>query len=471
MSRPSRSIHSASSASASPPALALGGVRRCRRWPRRARVAHALGMRERDVQRQAPALRVAREREAPGDEPDRIGDARVEVDRPPRGGRAVAPDVGSERAVAFAVEVTHHLIPAAPGLREAVQEEERLGHSLHHARPPRHPPAAARVRRRARALRRARGVHLAGLALLTARARARPRAAAALLLAHRRALRGVLRARRGEARRPAGRRHLHVGHGGGQPRPRRDRGPRGARAAHRAHRRPAARAARGRRRPDDRSDQALRHRGEVVLRGRHARRLARAHALDARPGLPRRLDGAGGTAGPGAPELRAARAAAAAGRAARGSAAGAQRRAPVGAALDPGRGPRRGRPRARPSSRATRTGRSSSPGAPSRGWRRSPAACATARLAAAGRSAERRAARRRGDRALRRAPAPARSSPTPGGPISSCAAATCRPPSRCAPGWTASARTSPSSASTRTAPGRTRPPRCRSCSPPRPRRR
>ena len=190
---------------------------------------------------------------------------------------------------------------------------------------------------------------------------------AAVLLAHRRALRRLLRRGRGEGRVPAGRDRVHVRHGGGEPRPGRHRGARGARAARRPHRRPAARAARGRRRADDRPGQALRLGGEVVLRGRHARGDARADALDADARLPRGVDGALRTPRPGAPELRAARAARAARRAAFGPAAGPRRRAPVAAALDAGRGRRRRRPRAggRRARRAPR--RSSSPGARSRG--------------------------------------------------------------------------------------------------------
>ncbi len=82
--------------------------------------------------------------------------------------------------------------------------------------------------------------------------------------------------------RAAGGGHLHLRHRRGEPRSGRDRGLPGPRAADRADRRPAARAARGRRRPDDRPDQALRRRGQVVLRGRRPRGDARAPALDPR---------------------------------------------------------------------------------------------------------------------------------------------------------------------------------------------
>ena len=84
--------------------------------------------------------------------------------------------------------------------------------------------------------------------------------------------------------------HLHLRDGGGQPRAGGDRGLPGAGAADRPHRRPAARAARGRRRADDRPGQALRRRGQVVLRGRRARRHAGAPALDPHARLPGVLD-------------------------------------------------------------------------------------------------------------------------------------------------------------------------------------
>ena len=67
-------------------------------------------------------------------------------------------------------------------------------------------------------------LHVARLALHADRALARPRAADPLLVAHRRALRRVLRAGRREGIGPAGGGHLHVGHGRGQPRARGDRG-------------------------------------------------------------------------------------------------------------------------------------------------------------------------------------------------------------------------------------------------------
>ena len=100
-----------------------------------------------------------------------------------------------------------------------------------------------------------------------------------------------------------------------------------------------------RRRADDRPGQALRRRGQVVLRGRRPARDARARPLAAPARLPRLLDRAGGAPRAGAPELLAARAARAR-RAAPGRGAGrrrARRRAAVGHAARAGRGARRPR--------------------------------------------------------------------------------------------------------------------------------
>ena len=102
---------------------------------------------------------------------------------------------------------------------------------------------------------------------------------------------GVLRARGGQALRASGGGHLHLGYRGGQPGAGGDRGSPRARPADRVDRRPAARAARSGRRADDRSAQAVRRRGQMVLRGRPRNRHARVPALDPHPGLPRLLDG------------------------------------------------------------------------------------------------------------------------------------------------------------------------------------
>ena len=91
------------------------------------------------MQREATALRVTRQLKRRVHQADRVLHAGGEVDRPASRRRPVASDVGSERAIAFAVEVAHHLVPAATGLREAVQEEERLGHpAIMPARPDTH---------------------------------------------------------------------------------------------------------------------------------------------------------------------------------------------------------------------------------------------------------------------------------------------------------------------------------------------
>ena len=113
--------------------------------------------------------------------------------------------------------------------------------------------------------------------------RQRPAAAAR---PDRRAIRLVHRARPGQGERPAGGGAVHLGHGGGQLPPGRDRGRRVGRSAARAHRRPAARAAGHRRQPGHRPDQAVRRRGALVLRGRRARGAAGDGRLLALAGLP-----------------------------------------------------------------------------------------------------------------------------------------------------------------------------------------
>ena len=217
--------------------------------------AHALGRRERDVQRDAPAQRVAAQREALG----RARRARAATQpanvigrsrRPPRrarGGRA--PAAGSVRGRA----ARDHAVPGAAGAAEAVQQDDALRHRTHPMTPShRHLRAAARVRRRAGALRDARRLHLARLALRAARADARARAAAALLLARRRALRRLLRARAGEGLGAAGGGHVHLRDGRRRAAAGGDRGARGARAAAAADA-PTARRSCARTAPDRRS--------------------------------------------------------------------------------------------------------------------------------------------------------------------------------------------------------------------------
>ncbi len=172
-----------------------------------------------------------------------------------------------------------------------------------------HLPSARRLRGRARALRVARRVHLARVALDAAGAKPRRRSPGALPLPCGRALRRLLRGGTREGVRASGGDRLHVWHGGGRAAARGRGGARGARAADRVERRPPTGAARGGRRADDRPARHLRRLREVVLRGGHARGDARAHALDAFAGVSRGLDGSGGQAGRGAPQLPAARAA------------------------------------------------------------------------------------------------------------------------------------------------------------------
>ena len=90
----------------------------------------------------------------------------------------------------------------------------------------------------------------------------------------------------------SGRDHMHIGDRRRKPAARCDRGPSGRRAADHAHRRPPSRATRGRCRADDRPAQAVRRRGQVVLRARVWRMRAKrdcggsARSRAARTGRP-----------------------------------------------------------------------------------------------------------------------------------------------------------------------------------------
>ena len=255
-----------------------------------------------------------------------------------------------------------------------------------------------------------RRLHVAGLALDAARAHAGAPARACGLVARRRA-RGRASSRSAWPRRAGGRSAVAcTSRDRGRALPARgDRGARGARAAARAHRRPPAGAARGRRRPDDRPAQALRRRGEVVLRGRHARRDARAAALDAPARLPRatgpRVDRAPRRR---APELRRCASRSCSTRRCR------RRRRPT-PAVPARRGARvrAGPPRsdARASAGRARHRRRPPRARRRRSPRRCAAAAAAARRAAARRPALRRAARPGGRRPLRRAAARRGASP------------------------------------------------------------
>ena len=88
-----------------------------------------LGRRERHVQRDPAAHRVAAERERMGDEARGRPRAIASNETGRRAAAvAVAAEVRGERAIAFAVEAGDDRIPQAAGAGEAVQEDDRLGH-------------------------------------------------------------------------------------------------------------------------------------------------------------------------------------------------------------------------------------------------------------------------------------------------------------------------------------------------------
>ena len=90
--------------------------------------ADALGMRERDVQRDPPAQRVAAQHEALGRLRRDVGDALRERDRARVAGVAVAAEVERERAIAFGVEAVGDEVPRVAGAGEPVQEDDSLRH-------------------------------------------------------------------------------------------------------------------------------------------------------------------------------------------------------------------------------------------------------------------------------------------------------------------------------------------------------
>ncbi len=204
----------ASRSSASARARALGVVLDARGGGDEDEPLHPLGRRERGVQRQPPAHGVPGEDQRAGRRVQEVPRARVEPDGPRGGGGAVAAHVGRGDRHAGR-QVLAHGVPRAAGAREAVDEDEgrAVGHAaagrpcgmMHgRARPRRQPPPPARLHRRARAVRRAPRRHVAGLAIHAARPGPRPRAGAAGVVARRRALRRLLRARHGEGRRAPG---------------------------------------------------------------------------------------------------------------------------------------------------------------------------------------------------------------------------------------------------------------------------
>ena len=429
--------------------------RPARGWRRSARgAAPARPARKRRVQRDAPAHGVADQCERPrarGARDRRAPPARSTGST--RRGPPVAAEVGRDRPVALG-ELGDHGIPARARVCEPVQQDERRRHPPHHDRD-RHLPAAARLLRRARPLRRcstrarrpgSRSTPLvlslareprircfshidercaAFFALGAAKASGRPVAMACTSGTRRRALRAGRSSRRAgpgcplivlTADRPAELRDVGAGQTINQI---------------------------------GLYGDAVKWFVEVGV----ARGQPREPALDALAGLPGLLDRAGGQPRPRAPQLPAARAARA-----------RRSRCPRERAGAPG-----GRPWVARAARAATGGRgaaascpraaSSWPGARSAtpSWpTRSPrfAARAGYPLLADPLSGARRgpAAIAHYDLLLRDPGLPGR----PGAPSSSSAPATCPPPSRCAPGWPVWARCARSRSTPRAA-GRTRP--------------
>ncbi len=105
-----------------PPLRALGVVLDAGRRRDEHQTPHPLGRGERDVQRDAPALRVAAQREALRRARQHVLDAARERDRARRVGElAVARQVERQRPVAFAGQQRHDPVPGAAGTAEAVQ--------------------------------------------------------------------------------------------------------------------------------------------------------------------------------------------------------------------------------------------------------------------------------------------------------------------------------------------------------------
>ena len=108
----------------------LGGVLDPRRGRDEHEPAHALGRCQRDVQSDAPSLRVAAQHEALGAGGEHVGDAAGERDRTfGIGRRAVPREVESQRQVAFRVKPRHDAVPGAMGAAEPVQQDDALRHT------------------------------------------------------------------------------------------------------------------------------------------------------------------------------------------------------------------------------------------------------------------------------------------------------------------------------------------------------
>jgi hypothetical protein len=85
--------------------------------------------RERDVECDAPAERVAAQREPAGRLREHLGYARVERDGALEVGHPAVPrEVQRERPVAFTVELIADAVPGMPRAAEPVEQDERLGH-------------------------------------------------------------------------------------------------------------------------------------------------------------------------------------------------------------------------------------------------------------------------------------------------------------------------------------------------------
>ena len=103
--------------------LALGRVGDARARADEHEPLDEAGQRERRVQRDPPAHRVAHERARPVGQRAHVGGARRERGRAPLGGLAVAGEVGRQRAIASA-ERRDRPPPALPRLGEAMQEDD-----------------------------------------------------------------------------------------------------------------------------------------------------------------------------------------------------------------------------------------------------------------------------------------------------------------------------------------------------------
>ena len=118
-SRSSERSRAARSAGSSIPALVETSTSR----------AHPRGRGQRDVQRDAPAERVAAQREALRCALQHVRDASGEGDRPRAVSRPAVPgQIERQRQVAFSVQVRDDAVPGTMGAAEPVQQDDALGH-------------------------------------------------------------------------------------------------------------------------------------------------------------------------------------------------------------------------------------------------------------------------------------------------------------------------------------------------------